>query len=548
MMGTAWSLHYAKRLVREIKDNRFFISLLFCALNGILMVAVQYVTHGNYPVVTLLGGPIMVIAELMLITRDVPYTYGFVFNKILMNFFCIYWMLAALIGLCTVNQSMKDIFTNSSMLMSIALLVSTGWLLTLTKSSFYPFDELYKMIHHPKIGKVFSGYLVICNLFYTVSSFTMTRIIDEGMLEGRSAKVVLLDTLMKTLLIFLCSYLILFIETYEIRFLEKNQVISNDLDRERSFRNNVQKKGLLRFFANISQNQILEGSEQIKRHILGSEADFMGMAQRVAMICVHPEDREEFLKPCKKEFIEDVLDNNPFYSHQLRFSPDKIQDCFHLSPQFKERMSALEKEWLWVKVDYVFTRDVENGDVYFYVVFFDVDNQVMQREKLRLNATMDALTGIYNRATLEDNIRQRLADKNAVGAMFLLDIDNFKAVNDILGHPQGDQLLKDTGWTLRRIFRSRDVIGRLGGDEFCVFLPGTTNLELLEDRAKEINNRCRKNYYGPDGETIRVSVSIGVAVTTENCRDYETLYKNADIALYETKNRSKDSYSIYQNK
>ena len=173
-----------------------------------------------------------------------------------------------------------------------------------------------------------------------------------------------------------------------------------------------------------------------------------------------------------------------------------------------------------------------------------MDNEVLEHEKLKISATVDGLTGIYNRAALEEAIHQRLLDHTA-GAMLLLDVDNFKMVNDVLGHPKGDELLKEIARVLREIFREKDILGRLGGDEFCILISGSISPIAVQARAEEINQRCRRTYYSEKGEPIKISVSIGIALCTEDCRTYVSLYKCADQALYQTKSKGRDGYTVY---
>ena len=99
-----------------------------------------------------------------------------------------------------------------------------------------------------------------------------------------------------------------------------------------------------------------------------------------------------------------------------------------------------------------------------YVAAFDVDLQVEQGEKLKQSATTDFLTGIMNRASMEKCINERFEKEDAAGIFFIIDVDNFKNVNDILGHPIGDQLIKDIAATLTEVFRKEDKVARLGGD------------------------------------------------------------------------------------
>lgn len=174
-------------------------------------------------------------------------------------------------------------------------------------------------------------------------------------------------------------------------------------------------------------------------------------------------------------------------------------------------------------------------------------DSLREKELLRHMANTDNLTGLLNRAAFQSELKLYIMDSHKPeGSLFMIDMDHFKEINDTLGHPVGDELLKDISNTFIDIFRGEDLIGRLGGDEFICFAKGFTNRELLEKRCKQLNERCRLKYKTPDNEEITVTLSIGVAVLPEDGSDYETLYENADHALYQAKTAGRDCYRFYE--
>ena len=226
-------------------------------------------------------------------------------------------------------------------------------------------------------------------------------------------------------------------------------------------------------------------------------------------------------------------------------SPKGMLEIFSLEEQLTKRYQDTDKDFIWLKLDYVYTRDSLSGDVYVYLAVFDVDLQVEQGEKLKLSASTDFLTGILNRAAMEKQIEEKLDKTVNEGTFYIIDVDNFKSVNDVLGHPVGDQLLKRISAIISDSFRADDLVGRLGGDEFCVFMKDTVNLEAVEAKAKMLNERCRLECTGENGENVKVSVSIGIASCQKDVSNYDELYRCADLALYETKRKGKDTYTIY---
>lgn len=161
-------------------------------------------------------------------------------------------------------------------------------------------------------------------------------------------------------------------------------------------------------------------------------------------------------------------------------------------------------------------------------------------------AEYDLLTRLYNRKTTEEIIRQRLAVRPSSQpyAFLLLDVDRFKSVNDTFGHPIGDKVLEETAELLRATFREGDVLGRLGGDEFCVFLSGE-HLEKsrLESALSSLHRNAHDILKGPSGESPAVSFSCGV-VFSRTRHSFEELYQLADEALYRVKEAGRDNFEI----
>ncbi|MBO4300603.1 MAG: GGDEF domain-containing protein, partial [Desulfovibrio sp.] len=164
---------------------------------------------------------------------------------------------------------------------------------------------------------------------------------------------------------------------------------------------------------------------------------------------------------------------------------------------------------------------------------------------LERKAATDELTGIANRAGFEKSLEQSIARAPEGGALFLIDLDHFKDVNDSLGHPTGDALLKNTAATLKTIFRESDILARLGGDEFVVFAPSLNQRDIIASKAQNILKLVKTSYQLGDDRVLTVTASVGIALYPVHGADYKTLYKNADSALYSTKNRGRNDFTIY---
>ncbi|MEF9842090.1 MAG: GGDEF domain-containing protein [Raoultibacter sp.] len=163
-------------------------------------------------------------------------------------------------------------------------------------------------------------------------------------------------------------------------------------------------------------------------------------------------------------------------------------------------------------------------------------------------AQTDSLTQLYNQVTTADLIRQQLVegDQSAAAIMFL-DVDNFKAVNDSVGHLRGDDLLRFQARYLQDLIADQGIVGRVGGDEFLIYLPG----ENCEENARHYAAKICAMFSDTTDESIKnlhLSCSVGISRYPEDGIDYETLVHKADQALYDAKHTGKSRYRFYSKK
>lgn len=189
----------------------------------------------------------------------------------------------------------------------------------------------------------------------------------------------------------------------------------------------------------------------------------------------------------------------------------------------------------------------EEGEVINYLAIEDdITEKKRTDERVHYLAHFDQLTGLPNRTLMEEHFEYVLnvAERNAepVSVMFM-DLDNFKVINDSLGHSIGDELLRLTGKRLKESLRSEDLVGRLGGDEFFVILSRTDADAAAEVAQKLVQLLSKPFKIGP--YELSCSTSIGLSVYPEDGKDTDTLSKNADAAMYRVKQLSKNGFMFY---
>lgn len=176
-------------------------------------------------------------------------------------------------------------------------------------------------------------------------------------------------------------------------------------------------------------------------------------------------------------------------------------------------------------------------------VAIGIIENITDQKKMMYRAERDLLTGLYNKTSAMANIQRIIQhDENMLHVMFVLDLDNFKLVNDIYGHTAGDQILSELGSILRSFFRSNDIIARFGGDEFILFIPNIRDRTIAVTKARKIIDAI-KNNLGNEYPKACITASIGIAYSHPGL-NAKTFFELADKALYKAKHAGKDRFCI----
>jgi diguanylate cyclase (GGDEF)-like protein/PAS domain S-box-containing protein len=202
-----------------------------------------------------------------------------------------------------------------------------------------------------------------------------------------------------------------------------------------------------------------------------------------------------------------------------------------------------------------YTPDIVNGVVKgFFVVVSDISERKRLEQDLRLahelaeaRASHDPLTGLANRPLIEESIRHAMAlsDRNRDHcAVFYLDMDNFKQINDSLGHAAGDAVLCQTARRLEHALRRSDIVGRMGGDEFLVVIPELENEDQAVSLGRKLLHAVAAEPLAVADRSIATSFSLGIAIYPEHGETAHDLIACADKALYEAKHAGRNTYTV----
>jgi diguanylate cyclase (GGDEF)-like protein/PAS domain S-box-containing protein len=251
---------------------------------------------------------------------------------------------------------------------------------------------------------------------------------------------------------------------------------------------------------------------------------------------------------------EDVIDT---HSHTSVFSADErdaevlteMGESVASKGRWEGEVSARRRSGetfpAWLSVATV--RDGESRVSHHVSMYSDITARKAAEARIEFMAHHDTLTGLPNRVRLRERfvnaVTRTRPDKSHVALLFL-DLDRFKTINDSLGHPAGDDLLKAFAERLSRSVRFQDTLCRQGGDEFLVLLEGIADRAEVEEVARRILQTAAEPFDW-DGRSLPTSCSIGIAMYPDDGDDFDTLLKRADIAMYQSKASGRNAFRFY---
>lgn len=245
-----------------------------------------------------------------------------------------------------------------------------------------------------------------------------------------------------------------------------------------------------------------------------------------------------------EEFEQDIggLVINSIHPEDHAFVNRTVAKLLNRSDQYEieYRMKRRDGSYFWVH-DIGRRTVAGNGREAIISVILDISRQKDLRDRLQRDAAHDFLTGIYNRRAGQERIMQSVRDSTGY-AFFMLDLDNFKRVNDIYGHEQGDVVLRHFAEQLVRTFYHTDTVCRMGGDEFVVFLPDVTDIRVVEEKINQLIDTYGELVNGSWPEAGS-TLSVG-GVYSRTPREFTELYRLADQALYQVKKEKKGRAKI----
>lgn len=235
-------------------------------------------------------------------------------------------------------------------------------------------------------------------------------------------------------------------------------------------------------------------------------------------------------------------DDQESFSKAWRQSLEKGQDS-----QMEVRLLKTDGSCVWCRINN-FVMLGEDGEAKLVLgLIRDVNQETAERQKLAEKSRRDYLTGLYNKEAFEEESRKWLLECRKRGkncALLFVDLDNFKNVNDHLGHLTGDRAICDVAEILREFFQEDGIVSRFGGDEFCIFIPcDETDASKEAKLQKLLEALCLSYSDGVSG--VEISASVGVALSKVSGYNWDILLRHADAALYRAKETGKNRFNFY---
>ncbi|MGL5259067.1 MAG: diguanylate cyclase [Lachnospiraceae bacterium] len=283
--------------------------------------------------------------------------------------------------------------------------------------------------------------------------------------------------------------------------------------------------------ADIENNVLIGDAAEIFADGLGLKEDksFSRVIKAVTEKMTHPDFVDKYLEVFSRERILSLFNDgiNSFQTETYELSADGTY------------------EWLQLNVFIYKSNHLKSVCIMSFVQNI---TKIKKREfALVESSTKDYLSKLYNKGASMRLIHEVLEKSNEEinsHSLILVDIDEFKGVNDSLGHAMGDTVIIDVSKMLGNFFREEDIVGRFGGDEFVILLKNENDLDVLRKKCRELNEKVYIRY-GEGEKSKQISLSIGVACYPQHGTDYETLFANADQAMYESKKKGRNTFTIY---
>ncbi len=504
---------------------------LVCVMNGLLS-PLFFASDFESPMMFYLICTAVLISELLLLFKGKMAGIFGVGIGSLVHLFVLRAIIVSAVSM-TNNMSMYDIMHDSALLMYVDVGSFAAQLITLTLFIRLIPLKTVKLIMADKAFYTTLLWLTILITVYLVynSNIFLTNYISINL----AAQEIVMTTFV---LLFFYIMLILMIMIFNLgAYKEKTKELEDQIDKDKALTSAVLSFAEIIFEVNCTQDKItrmlINSIERPYDH-LPAFSLFMAMQSEKY---THPDDIKTIKSLTTKALVSDYA--NGYTEKVVEYRSKKIS-----AGDKKTGVKVESDDYLWYKMRISLSSDLTTHDVKALVTVDEFENEKQIQLALKQKAETDPLTGAFNKMAFAHHVEELLND-GGQGTLYMFDLDNFKGINDNMGHSAGDVVLCEVYAKVQSIFRVHDLVGRVGGDEFVVFLPGTIKESTVERKAKQICEELNKTYKAENGVSVEISSSIGIVAAPRDGQSFESLFNAADLAMYHSKSIGKNTYTIY---
>ncbi len=521
-------------LVKRILFKERFHSVLryfICTLNGLLSpLLIELLGKNNILAYTIIS--IVIVFEVILLFSDNKLSLIGIAFGILIHFFTCRSIVIGSHALATGNSMYTLLTTQDLLIINTLLAIWIHIVVLILFITLVSPKEAKKIV----ASKTLNHY--ICYLMISLGLF----LIYNGeifLLRPQSKDLAIQQILLPLLLLGLFYFMLVFmlklvmLDTYQ----KVIETLEQKIDKDQMLSNALFNYADIVIEFNCTQDKIMHFIVNRKEIFFDHNLRFSDFLDKRVKDILHEDHLEllEILSPRNliAEFSQGKYEFSLEYLAQsvsLNSNPDG--DLIHSS------------DYLWHKIQIISRLVPETGEIISICTIDEINDEKSSELELLTKSEQDALTGAYNKETIKEKVSAHLSELTC-GSLFVFDIDNFKNINDNMGHTFGDEVLREIFAKVLTLFRSGDLIGRFGGDEFVAFIHNDISIEELSKIAQRICDTLEHTYTSPAGLEVTISVSLGIATAPKDGTTYDALFLSADLALYASKHKGKNNFTIY---
>ena len=301
--------------------------------------------------------------------------------------------------------------------------------------------------------------------------------------------------------------------------------------------------------------------DKVAERYLESELNYRMMAENIQDVLILMDKNLKYLyvSPSSKEVFgfdyKNLLEQESFFNihpDYIEILDEKFTEAIEKSETFDVKLKVFhtERGWIWTEIKGKPVYDRDGQFLHLLLIARDISKEKQQEDHLKYFAYHDILTGLPNRRMLNDQLEtaiSMLSEKHTPFVLMLLDVDNFKQINDSYGHEIGDKIIIEFGARLQRIVDEKAFVARLSGDEFVILLLDMNNEEYVKKIARQINETVKEPVIIQHTK-LEITVSIGIVLLEDASLTADQALRYADVALYKGKDLGKNTFTIYQPK